>query len=156
MHYDDIVLNEEVVFNEKSKAIKDGYYLLSLCDFEKGSVSVLKSNSLGDKGESNIVGVYRDGVMLDYVSKIKLDYIDDVGVIFDKGEEFYYFEKPCYVSCKQIDIRSAYDNLYMYDDNPTLVNSYVNVINDQFKHAISGYKEMKDGISKDIKIRKKL
>lgn len=157
MNYDDILVNEDVIFNEKKgRAVKDGYYVLYLCDFEKGSRGLLKSNKLGENGQSHIIGVLKNGIMFDYISKIKLDFVDDVGVIYDKSEEFYYFEKPCYVNCKRISLRKAYDFLCSYDDNENLINSYIEVINDQFVHAVSGYNEMKESVNKEVKIRKKM
>ena len=158
MHYEDILLNDEIKFREdKGMAEQEGYYLLYLCDFEKGSRGLLKANGLPDN-KSFCIGKFIEGNMYDFITNTKLDYVDDVDVIYDKGEEFYYFEKPCYINCKKIGMGMVSEFLSGFEVNPIVsINAYKDTLNEQFRHAVSGYNQMKDVINKHhnskVKIR---
>lgn len=158
MYTEDILKNEEVKFKEqKGRALKDGYYLLYLCDFEKGSRGLLKSKNLPNENGSVCIGKLKKGIMYDFLTDTKLYYVDDIGVIYDIGEEFYYFEKPCYVNCKRVGLATVREFLSDFEINPEVsINAYRRVLNEQFMHAVSGYEEIKNSINKfSSKINKK-
>lgn len=158
MHYEDVLLNEEVKFREnKGRAMHEGYYMLYICDFEKGSRGLLKAKGLPNN-QSICVGKFRDGNMHEFMTDVKLDYVDDINVIFDAGEEFYYFEKPCYVNYKRLSIGDVANFLSTFEVNSeTSLKAYKETLEEQFMHAISGYKEMREAIKRHnnskIKIR---
>ena len=156
MNKDEILLNKDIVFNEgKGRAKKDDFYILYLCDFEKGSRGLLKAVGLPN-GQSICVGKFRDGNMYEFMTDMKLDYVDDVDVIFDIGEEFYYFEKPCYVNCQKISIGDVAMFLNSFEnDSEVSINTYKRVLNEQFRHAVSGYEEMCLLLDKHYKVKRR-
>ena len=137
--------------------MEDGYYMLYICDFVKGSRGLLKSKDLPNN-QSICVGKFRDGCMYEFITDMKLDYVDDVNIIYDGGEEFYYFEKPCYVNYKRLSIGEVANFLSSFEDNTGVsLKAYKDTLQEQFIHAISGYKEMESEIKRHndnkIKIR---
>lgn len=156
--YNDILLNEGIKFNEgKNRVMHEGYYMLYVCDFEKGSRGILKAKDLPN-GQSICVGKFRNGNMFDFITDIKLDYVDDVNVIYDEGEEFYYFEKPCYVNYKRLSIGDVANFLSTFEvDSDVTLKAYKDTLLEQFLHALSGYNTMIDEIKrhKDNGIKKR-
>ena len=156
MHYEDLLFNNEIKFNDNKKIINnDGFYCLNICDFEKGSSEYLEAYGLPN-GRSLCFARCLNGVVYETFTGKIIKFVDDVEMIYDIGEQFYYFEEPCYVSYKEISKEEYYNtvNSLKTNDNNVL-KVYLDVLNDQFRHATSGYKELKEMLDKH-KAKKKI
>lgn len=152
MHYEDILVNEEVKFREnKRKILKDGFYSLYVCDFEKGSRGLLKAQGLPD-GKSVCIARCINGIVYEFFTGKNLEFVDDVDVIYDISEEFYYFEKPCYVNYKKLGLGDIAAILNSYEDVGNIaVLTYIKVLEEQYIQAVSGYQQMRNSIEKHKK-----
>ena len=149
MHYDDLVFKKDIEFKDsKRKIISDGYYSLFICDFEKGSRDLLESRWLPG-GKSVCLAKAVNGEVYEYFTNEKIDYVDDVDYVFDIGEEFYYFEKPCYVNYRELSLEEINRIVNLFDKESK--EFYLKILNEQFRQAISGYKELKMRIDKHNK-----
>jgi len=155
---DDKNIINSVIGTNRERKVKDGYYVINICDKENicnNDIYVASNKNKESGKEFYIFGKLLDGVMTELITGTILKYIDDVDMIVDEKETNgtkyelpvfcnFYFSSPCYMMAWQIYPNDLVEILKDLDENYN-VDEYRNKILSQINNATSKYDElMKD------------
>ena len=150
---EDKAIIDRVTGSNRKKPLKDGYYVVNICDRDNicnNDIYVISNNNNVGK-EFYIFGKMIDGIMTELLTGTVLKYIDEVDMIVVEKElntnkyipSFcnFYFSLPCYISAWQIYSDELVNVLKDLDENYN-VNEYKNKIVSQINDATSKYEEL--------------